>query len=205
VNRLVRDRGIALVALILALIGLVSSAGGSEAAQADVVVAVHGVSSDVVVPRSALRVVRIAAGDLTPGMARRLDEVVGRTSRVALTRGDYVLRSTVGGRTGARPLRAGERAVPISIDPAAAPPLSLLRAGVRVDVVAERDADADGPARSELIARNLMLLVAARGSDAGLVATVRAPLGVALALATAQAQSHRLRIFVRPAEAGSDG
>jgi hypothetical protein len=102
-------------------------------------------------------------------------------------------------------LRAGERAVPISIDPAAAPPLSLLRAGVHVDVVAERDADADGPARSALIAKDLTLLVPAHGAEAGLVATVRAPLGVALALATAQAQSHRLRLFVRPGGVGASG
>ena len=71
-----------------------------------------------------------------------------------------------------------------------------------MDVVAEHDADEDGPARSRLIARDLTLLVQAHRSDAGLVATVRAPLAVALALATAQARSHRLRLLVRPGERG---
>jgi hypothetical protein len=74
-----------------------------------------------------------------------------------------------------------------------------------VDVVAERDADGDGPAHSQLIARDLTLLVPAHRSDAGVVATVRAPLSVALALATAQAQAHRLHLFVRPAGENGDG
>jgi hypothetical protein len=122
---------------------------------------------------------------------------------VRLAAGDYVLRSVVADRAAAPTLRAGERAVPLSIDPASAPPLSLLGAGAHADVVAERNAEAGAPARGQLIATNLTLLVAARRSDAGLVVTVRAPLAVALALATAEAQSHRLRLFVRPTGAGN--
>jgi Flp pilus assembly protein CpaB len=204
-SRLLRERGLALAALILALVGLVSGGGGSGAAQARVIVAAHGVPADVVVPRAAVRLTEIDARDVTPGMATRADEVVGRTARVRLAAGDYVLRSALADRAEPPALRAGERAVPISIDPAAAPPLTMLRAGSHVDVVAERDADANGPARSQLIARNLTLLVPAHRSDAGLVATVRAPLEVALALATAQARSHRLRLLVRPAAGGAGG
>jgi hypothetical protein len=203
-SRLLRERGLALAALLLAVVGLVSSTGGSEAAQADAVVTLRTLPADAVIARSVVRVVSIDARDHTPGMATRLDEVVGHVARVRLSGGDYVLRGVVASRSSSPALRAGERAVPLSIDTTAAPPLSLLRAGAHADVVAMHDAQGGAPARSQLIARNLTLLVPALSSDAGLVVTVRAPLAVALALATAEAQSHRLRIFVRPA-AGASG
>jgi SAF domain len=198
-SRVLRERGLALLALLLAVVGLVSSAGGSGAAQANVVVTMRTLPADAVIGKGSVRVVSIDARDRTPGMATRTDEVVGRVARVRLAGGDYVLRSVVARRSSAPALRFGERAVPLSIDPAAAPPLSLLRAGAHADVVAEHDAAAGAPARSQLIARNLTLLVSAHSSDTGLVVTVRAPLAVALALATAEAQSHRLRLLVRPA------
>jgi Flp pilus assembly protein CpaB len=204
-SRLLRDRGLALVALILALVGLVATESGSHAAQTEVVVAVRGIASGVVVEKGAIGLAAIDTRDLTSGMATRADEVIGRTASVRLARGDYVLRAAVGRSADSLVLHTGERAVPMSIDPTAAPPLSLLRAGAHVDVVAERDADRNGPARSQLIARDLTLLVPAHRSDAGVVATVRAPLSVALALATAQAQAHRLRLFVRPSGGSSDG
>jgi Flp pilus assembly protein CpaB len=204
-SRLLRDRGLALVALALALVGLIATESGSHAARTEVVVAVRSVASGVVVQKGAIGLAAIDTRDLTPGMATRTDEVVGRTASVRLARGDYVLRAAVGRPADSLVLHTGERAVPMSIDPTAAPPLSLLHAGAHVDVVAERDADRDGPARSQLIARDLMLLVQAHRSEAGVVATVRAPLSVALALATAQAQAHRLRLFVRPSGGGADG
>lgn len=204
-SRLVRERGLALVALVLALIGLVSGVRGAEPARSDVVMATRVVPQDGIVSRDAVRLVAIDARDRTPGMATRLGEVVGRTARLRLARGDYVPRAAVGRPAESLVLRAGERAVPMSIDPTAAPPLSLLHAGVHVDVVAERNADADGPARSRVIARNLTLLVPAHSSDSGLVATVRAPLAIALALATAEAEAQRLRLFVRPAGAAGNG
>jgi hypothetical protein len=117
---------------------------------------------------------------------------------VRISVGDYVLRTAVGTGSNGVDLRLGERAVPLSVESSSAPPLALLGAGVHVDVVAEHDADREGPARGQIVARNLTLLVAAHASDSGLVATVRAPLRVALALATAQAQAHELRLFVRP-------
>lgn len=203
-SSLLRERGLALLALLLAVVGLVASAGGSHAAQAHVVVAVRTLAADAVIARGSVRVASIDARDRTPGMATRTDEVVGRIARVRLAGGEYVLRSVVAPRASTPALRIGERAVPLSIDPAAAPPLSMLRAGAHADVVAEHDATGEAPARSRLIARNLTLLVAAHSSETGLVVTVRAPLAVALALATAEAQSHRLRIFVRPA-GGLDG
>jgi Flp pilus assembly protein CpaB len=203
-TRLVRDRGLALVALLLALVALVSSARGSDAPRTGVVVAVRSMAMGTVVRTDAVRVVAIDARDRTPGMAARVDEIVGRVARVRLTGGDYVLRTLVARRAAAPALRSGERAVPLSIDLASAPPLSLLGAGAHADVVAEHDAEGGAPARGQLIARNLTLLVAARSSDAGLVVTVRAPLAVALSLVTAEAQSHRLRLFIRPAN-GGDG
>jgi SAF domain len=198
VIRLARERALALVALILALIGLVSSGGGAHAAQIGVVVAARTLPANAVVGANAVRIVSIDARDRTPGMATHTDEVVGRLARVRLSVGDYVLRAGVGGAARGVDLRLGERAVPLSLDSSAAPPLALLGAGVHVDVVAERDADRDGPARSQVVARDLTLLVAAHASDSGLVATVRAPLRIALVLATAQAQAHQLRLFVRP-------
>ena len=128
-SRLLRERGLALAALILALVGLLSGGGGSGAAQARVIVVAQGVAADVAVPRAAVRVAQIEARDLTPGMATRADQVVGRTARVRLVAGDYVLRSALADHARSPILRLGERAVPISIDPAAAPPLSMLRAG----------------------------------------------------------------------------
>jgi Flp pilus assembly protein CpaB len=204
-TRLLRERGLALVALLLAVIGLVSAASGSHPARVAVVVAARAVPVDAIVSQSAVRMVSIDMRDRTPGMLTSMREAVGRVAHVRLRRGDYLVRSAVTGREDAPVLRPGERAVPLSIDLAAAPPLSLLRAGAHADVIAEHDASAAGPAGSALIARNLTLLTPAHSSDAGLVVTVRAPLAVALALATAQAQSHRLRIFIRPAGSGDGG
>jgi hypothetical protein len=196
--RLARERALALVALTLALVGLVSTGGGTHAEQIGVVVAAQSLAANAVVRSNTVRIVDIDARDRTPGMATRTDEVVGRPAGVRLSVGDYVLRAAVAVDRSRVDLRLGERAVPLSVESSSAPPLALLGAGVHVDVVAERDADRDGPARSQLVARNLTLLVAAHASDGGLVATVRAPLRVALALATAQAQAHQLRLFVRP-------
>ncbi len=204
-SRLLRERGLALVALLLALVGLASSTGGSHVARIDVVVASRSLPVSAVVARTSVRLASIDARDRTPGMALRMGEVVGRIARVPLSRGDYVLHAAVADPIASMQLGPGERAVPLSIDPTAAPPLSLLRAGAHMDVVAEHDAAGDAPAHGELIARNLVLLVSAHRSDAGLVVTVRAPLATALALATAQAQAHRLRLFVRPAPTSARG
>jgi Flp pilus assembly protein CpaB len=199
VRHLLRERGLALVALTLAVIGLAS--GSSSAAhprRIGVLVTTSSLAAGTIVRPSGLRVVLIDAADRTPGMATHRDEVVGRATRVRLSMGDYVLRASVAASGDAVSLELGERAVPLSVEPSAAPPLSLLRAGARVDVVAEHDADRDGPARSVLIARGLTLLEAGRATDDGLAVTVRAPLAVALRLATAQAQAHRLRLFALP-------
>lgn len=202
-SRLLRERGLALAALLLAVIGLIASTGGSHSATAEVVVAARAVAPGAVIANGGVRMVSIDARDRTPGMATSANDVVGQVAQIRLARGDYVLRAVVARAATSPALRAGERAVPLSIDPAGAPPLSLLGAGARVDVVAEHEAQGGAPARSRLIARNLALLVAAHSSEAGLVVTVRAPLAVALALATAEAQSRRLRLLVRPAGDGN--
>jgi Flp pilus assembly protein CpaB len=202
---LLRERGLALVALTLAVIGLASGSGGAHTRRTGVLVAASPLAAGTIVRSSALRVVQIDAADRTPGMATRRVEVVGRATRVRLSAGDYVLRASVTASGNAITLQLGERAVPLSVEAAAAPPLSLLRAGARVDVVAEHDADRDTPAHGELIARGLTLLEAGRATDDGLAVTVRAPLAVALRLATAQAQAHRLRLFALPASGSARG
>jgi Flp pilus assembly protein CpaB len=198
---LLRGRALALVALALALVGLASAGGAGSAGQprARVLVAARTIAAGTMLRASSVRTVTIAAGDRTPGMATRRAEVVGHAARVRLSSGDYVLRAAVAGGAVAIGLHAGERVVP-----SAAPPLGLLPAGARIDVVAEQDADRSGPARSVLIARGLSLLEPARVTDDGVAVTLRAPLAVALALATAQARSRRLRLFALPA-AGADG
>lgn len=201
-RHLLRERGLAVVALLLAIVGLASGGHpGANGQRVSVVIATRTVPVGSPVVLAAVRLVSIDAADRTPGMATARPDVVGRIARVRLTRGDYIVRAAVASRTGGLTLAPDERAVPLSLEVSAAPPLSLLPAGARVDVVAEHDADRDGPARSELVARRLTLLVAARTSTDGLVVTVRAPLKVALALATAQAQAHRLRLFALPAVA----
>jgi Flp pilus assembly protein CpaB len=203
---LLRGRALALVALALALVGLASAGGAGSAGQprARVLVAARTIAAGTMLRASSVRTVTIAAGDRTPGMATRRAEVVGHAARVRLSSGDYVLRAAVAGGAVAIGLHAGERVVPLSVEPSAAPPLGLLPAGARIDVVAEQDADRSGPARSVLIARGLSLLEPARATDDGVAVTLRAPLAVALALATAQARSRRLRLFALPA-AGADG
>jgi Flp pilus assembly protein CpaB len=203
---LLRGRALALVALALALVGL-ASGGGSRAdeSRARVLVAAGAIAAGTMLRADSVRTVTIAAGDRTPGMATRRAEVVGHAARVRLSAGDYVLRAAVGGGAIAVGLRAGERVVPLSVEPSAAPPLGLLQAGARVDVVAEQDADRSGPARSVLIARGLSLLEPARATGDGVAVTLRAPLAVALALATAQARSRRLQLFALPADGAHGG
>ena len=202
---LVRGRALALVALALALAGLVTRGGSTDGQRARVLVAARTIAPGTRVRTGAVRTVTIAAADRTPGMATRGAEVLGHTARVRLAAGDYVLRASVDAGATAVALRPGERAVPLSVEQSAAPPLGLLPAGARVDVVAEQDADRSGPARSVLIARGLSLLEPARATGDGVAVTLRAPLAVALALATAQARAHRLRLFALPAPGSSGG
>ncbi len=89
-----------------------------------------------------MRIVSIDARDRTPGHGHEHDEAVGRTraARAGSPGATTLQREALVDAADAPSLRAGERAVPLSIDPSAAPPLSLLRAGAHTDVVAEHDA-----------------------------------------------------------------
>jgi Flp pilus assembly protein CpaB len=195
---LLRERGLALVALLLAVVGLASGGGGAGSSRIDVVVAARALPAGSVLRAGQLRIRSISTADRSSSMALRRSELVGRTVEISLAAGDYVLRSGLAGAAHAVPLRAGDRAVPLSLDATSAPPLALLRAGAQVDVVSEHDADRDGPAHGELLAHRLTLLSGARATDGALVVTVRAPLAVALKLATAQAQERRLQLLALP-------
>jgi Flp pilus assembly protein CpaB len=195
---LLRERGLALVALALAVLGLASGGGGAAPGTIDVVVARRALPAGSVIRAGELRLRSISSSDRSAGMSLRRAELVGRTVEVSLAAGDYVLRSGLSGAAHPVPLRAGDRAVPLSLDATSAPPLALLRAGAEVDVVAEHDADGSAPAHGELLAHRLTLLTSARATDGELVVTVRAPLAVALQLATAQAQERRLQLLALP-------
>ena len=117
-SRLLRERGLALAALLLAVVGLVAGAGGSHTAMAEVVVASRTVAPGAVIADGGVRMVSIDARDRTPGMATSANDVVGQVARIRLARGDYVLRAAVARAATSPALRAGERAVPLSIDPA---------------------------------------------------------------------------------------
>ena len=196
---LLRERGLALVALLLAALGLAAGGGGaSSGTTIDVVVASRALPAGSVIGAGSLRLRSIRSADRSTGMTLRRSELLGRTVEVSLGTGDYVLRSTVSGAAHAVSLRAGDRAVPLSLDASSAPPLALLRAGAEVDVIAEHDADKDAPAHGVLLAHRLTLLAGARATDGDLVVTLRAPLAIALQLATAQAQDRRLHLLALP-------
>jgi flagella basal body P-ring formation protein FlgA len=108
-RRLLRERGLALVALLLALVGLASGTGGSHVATVDVVVASRSLPASTVVQRTSLRVVSIDARDRTPGMVVRVGDVVGRIARVQVSRGDYVLHTAVADASTSMELGPGER------------------------------------------------------------------------------------------------
>ncbi|MDX6570112.1 MAG: hypothetical protein QOH15_2690, partial [Gaiellales bacterium] len=62
-----RERGLALVALLLALVGLVASASGSDAPTTRVIVAARSVTARAIIGKDMVHVVAIAARDRTPG------------------------------------------------------------------------------------------------------------------------------------------
>ena len=66
-SRVVRERALPLIALLLALVGLVSNARGSDAARVHVIAAVRAVPAGAIVAPGAVRIVSIDARDRTPG------------------------------------------------------------------------------------------------------------------------------------------
>src|SRR5262249_48967998 len=156
--------GLGVAGLLLGLAG----AGGGHGPVREVVVAARTLPAGRAIPPDALRLVAIAAGDSTPSMATALSAVAYRRPQVPLRAGDYVLESALESGAAAA-LGPGERAVPLRVDLAAAPPRTLLRAHARVDVVATRPAATGAGGRTGVIASGLELLGPARQVDDALV------------------------------------
>ena len=176
--------GLALVALVLGLLP------GRSEPQTVVLAMRHAVAVGGIVRAGDVIAVPIAAADRTPSMLASLGSLAGRRTLIGLAGGDFLVHGAL--REGARssPLRPGERAVALELASAAAPDLRLLRPGRHVDVVL---VDSGG---SRMAARGLELLSPATERSGGIVVTVRAPVAVALALATAKS-GRELRLLLR--------
>ena len=150
----------------------------------------HAIAAGGVVRAGDVVAVPIAASDRTPSMVDALGALAGRRTLIDLAGGDFLVRGAL--RAGDRPLRCarGERAVALEFAPASAPDMRLLRPGRRVDVVI---VDGGG---SHVAARGLELLSPASERSGGIMVTVRAPVAVALALATG-AGGRELRLLLR--------
>ena len=110
---------------------------------------------------------------------------------IGLAGGDFLVRGALrAGDTSVAASRRGERAVALELAPASAPDVRLLGPGRRVDVVI-----VDG-GRSHVAARGLELLSPASERSGGIMVTVRAPVAVALGLATG-AGGRDLRLLLR--------
>jgi Flp pilus assembly protein CpaB len=201
-----RANAVPLAALACALVGLAATLGGGTGSSGATVVAVaRSVPAGTAIPAAALRLLRIDAGDRTPTMVGALSDAAGRVALVPLQGGDVLLRGELTARTAVAPLRGGERAVTLRLDPSAAPPVTVLAPGGRVDVVVSTDADAHHPARSLVAAAALEMLAPARERDGMLVLTLRASVRQAVALTEAQSFAHDLRVLVRPQSSAGGG
>jgi Flp pilus assembly protein CpaB len=134
--------------------------------------------------------VPIAEADRSPSMLASLGALAGRRTLIGLAGGDFLVRGALRPAERSSQLGRGERAVALELSPASAPDLRLLRAGSYVDVVL---IDRAG---SHLVARGLELLAPASERSGGIVVTVRAPVAVALSLATAH-DGRELRLLLR--------
>jgi hypothetical protein len=174
-----RDRWLAALGFALALaalaLGLLPQGGG---AQSTVLALRRPVAAGEIVRRGDVVAVPIASADRTPSMVSRFDGLGGRRTRIDLAGGDFLVRGALGEGEGRGLLRSGERAVALDLAPGSAPDTRLLRRGRFVDVVIF---DASG---ARVAARGLELLAPAREGSGGISVTLRAPAGVALALAT---------------------
>ncbi|MDX6541766.1 MAG: hypothetical protein QOI71_3376 [Gaiellales bacterium] len=186
-----REQWLAATGLGLALLALVVGAIPSGGAPAAAVLALrHAMPAGGIIRPRDVVAVPIAASDRTPSMLEQLGSLAGHRTTIALAGGDFLLRGALSGGDQSALLRRGERAVALELSPAAVPDLRLLRAGRAVDVVA---VDARG---SRVAARALELLSPASERAGSIVVTVRAPLAIALALATAR-DGRGLRLLLR--------
>jgi hypothetical protein len=187
----IREQWLAACGLGLAMLALVLGAvpaGGEPAVS--VLALRHAVPAGGIIRAGDVVAVPIAASDRTPSMLEGLGALAGRRTMIGLAGGDYLVRGALRVGDQSSLLRRGERAVALELSPASVPELALLRAGRRVDVVV---ADSGG---SRVAARGLELLSPASERSGSIVVTVRAPIAVALALATSR-DGHELRLLLR--------
>jgi hypothetical protein len=176
-----RDNWLASTGLALAALSLVFALlPGHRAPRTTAFAARHALAAGTIVRAADVAAVPIAAADRTPSMISRLDDVTGRRTSIDLAGGDFVLRGAIRSAGARVPLRRGERAVPLELAAGSAPDVALLRRGRLVDVVI---VDAAG---SRVAARALELLSPASERAGNVSVTLRAPAGVALALAGAR-------------------
>jgi hypothetical protein len=186
-----REQWLASAGLALALLALALAAIPSSAAPPAAVLALrHAVPAGGVVRAVDVVAVPIAASDRTPSMLEVLGDLAGRRTAIALAGGDFLLRGALRGGGQSAQLRRGERALALQLSPAAVPDSRLLRAGRTVDVVV---VGRDGP---RIAARDLELLAPASERSGSIVVTLRAPIAIALSLASAQ-DGRELRLLLR--------
>ncbi len=187
----IREQWLAASGLGLAMLALVLGAipsGGDPAVS--VLVLRHAVPAGGIVRAGDVVAVPIAASDRTPSMLEGLGALAGRRTMIGLAGGDFLVRGALRVGDQSSLLRRGERAVALELSSASVPDLALLRAGRRVDVVV---VDARG---SRVAARGLELLSPASERSGSVVVTVRAPVAVALSLATSR-DGRELRLLLR--------
>jgi hypothetical protein len=186
-----REQWLASTGLGLALLALVLGAIPSGAEPAVSVLALrHAVPAGGIVRAGDVVAVPIAASDRTPSMLEGLGALTGRRTMIGLAGGDFLVRGALRAGDQSSLLRPGERAVALELSPAGVPDLRLLRAGRTVDVVV---VDSRG---SRVAARGLELLSPASERSGSIVVTVRAPVAVALSLATSPG-GRELRLLLR--------
>ena len=184
---------------MLALAGLASPLleRGSSSQRATVLVAARPLPAGKPIPPDALQTVEIDADAVSPGMLRAREQAVYARPLAGVAAGEYVTRALLATVGTAAPLRSGERAVSLRLDPAAVPPPSLLGAGSLVDVAVASDATLEHGPRTEVVASALELLAPARSLDGVVVVTLRAPLRAAVRLTSAQTYARDLRLLLR--------
>ncbi|MDX6563994.1 MAG: hypothetical protein QOD65_3808 [Gaiellales bacterium] len=186
-----REHWIAAAGLALAVIALaLGLAPGSGAPRTKVLALRHEIAAGGVVREGDVVAVPIAASDRTPSMVGVLGALAGRRTQIGLAGGDFLVRGALHAADTAPSLRRGERAVALELAPASAPDVRLLRPGQRVDVVI-----VDG-GTSRIAARGLELLSPASERSGGIMVTVRAPVSVALELASG-GSARDLRLLLR--------
>jgi len=186
-----REQWLAAAGLALALTALVIGLlpGGADA-RVSVLALKHAIPAGGFVRPADVVAVPIAASDRSPSMLGSLGALAGRRTLIGLAGGDFLLRGALRPAERSSQLGPRERAVALELSPASAPDLRLLRAGSYVDVIVT------ARSASHVAARGLELLAPASERSGGIVVTVRAPVAVALSLATARDGSE-LRLLLR--------